>query len=108
MIEERPRHPNPIADLLPRWIVEREINQAIGRGRGVNRTADNPLDVYLLNDVVMPHFVELLPPDILDMPPDVLMLAQGDVAVGLGGSIRGHLVEQLYCGASPVSGALAG
>lgn len=81
VIEEGPRHPNPKVNELLRWIVESEINQAIGRGRGVNRTADTPLDVYLLNDVVVDHFVELLPPDILDMPPDILMLAESGIAV---------------------------
>jgi putative DNA primase/helicase len=32
--------------------------QALGRGRGVNRTADNPLEIDLLTDVVLPVTVD--------------------------------------------------
>jgi hypothetical protein len=31
------------------------VVQAIGRGRGVNRTAANPLTVFVLADVLLPH-----------------------------------------------------
>ncbi len=42
-----------------RWsICEGELIQALGRGRGVNRTADNPLEVDLLTDVVLPVTVD--------------------------------------------------
>ncbi len=41
-------------------ITEAEVIQAIGRGRGVNRTADNPLDVFLFADVVAPLPVDRL------------------------------------------------
>jgi putative DNA primase/helicase len=40
--------------LLQRTLIG-EIMQAIGRGRGIRRTADNPLEIIILNDVVMPE-----------------------------------------------------
>ncbi len=47
-------HPDPIAEAI-RWnICEGELIQAMGRGRGVNRTADNPLQIDLLTDIVLP------------------------------------------------------
>jgi len=47
-------HPDPIAEAI-RWnICEGELIQAMGRGRGVNRTADNPLQIELLTDIVLP------------------------------------------------------
>lgn len=47
-------HPDPIAEAI-RWnICEAELVQALGRGRGVNRTADSPLQVDLLTDIVLP------------------------------------------------------
>lgn len=47
-------HPDPIAEAI-RWsICEAELIQALGRGRGVNRTAGNPLQIDLLTDIVLP------------------------------------------------------
>lgn len=47
-------HPDPIAEAI-RWsICEAELIQALGRGRGVNRSADNPLQIDLLTDIVLP------------------------------------------------------
>jgi putative DNA primase/helicase len=51
---EADRHPEPLAEAV-RWSVcEGELVQIIGRGRGVNRTAGNPLDVLVLTDVPLP------------------------------------------------------
>lgn len=48
------QHPDPTAEAV-RWaICEGELVQAIGRGRGVNRTAETPLEIDLLTDVVLP------------------------------------------------------
>ncbi len=41
-------------------VTDAEVVQAIGRGRGVNRAADNPLTVFVLADVVLPMPVERL------------------------------------------------
>lgn len=48
------RHENPQAELLRAAICDDELIQAIGRGRGVNRTANNPLQVHVLADVALP------------------------------------------------------
>ena len=55
-------HSDPIAEAV-RWsICEGELIQAIGRGRGVNRTADMVLEIDLLTDVVLPVTVNALVP----------------------------------------------
>jgi putative DNA primase/helicase len=48
------QHPDPPAEAA-RWaICKGELVQAIGRGRGVNRTAEMPLEIDLLTDVLLP------------------------------------------------------
>ncbi len=47
-------HEDPKAELLRAAICDDEVIQAIGRGRGVNRTGDNPLEVQVLADVALP------------------------------------------------------
>jgi len=47
-------HVEPDAELLRAAICDDEVIQAIGRGRGVNRSADNPLEVQVLADVALP------------------------------------------------------
>lgn len=47
-------HEDPKAELLRAAVCDDEIIQAIGRGRGVNRTKDNPLEVLVLADVALP------------------------------------------------------
>jgi putative DNA primase/helicase len=55
-------HVDPIAEAV-RWsICEGELIQAMGRGRGVNRTADTVLEIDLLTDVVLPVMVDALVP----------------------------------------------
>lgn len=57
-------HPDPIAEAI-RWnICEGELIQAMGRGRGVNRTADNPLQIDLLTDIVLPITAD----EVIDWP----------------------------------------
>jgi Bifunctional DNA primase/polymerase, N-terminal len=48
------QHEDAQADVLRAAICDDEVIQAIGRGRGVNRTADNPLEVQVLADVALP------------------------------------------------------
>ena len=48
------RHTDAPAETLRAAICDDEVMQALGRGRGVNRTADNPLEVHLLADVALP------------------------------------------------------
>jgi putative DNA primase/helicase len=47
-------HPDEFCEAI-RWsICEAELMQVVGRGRGVNRTAETPLQVDILADVVLP------------------------------------------------------
>jgi hypothetical protein len=48
------RHADDRAELLRAAICDDEVIQAIGRGRGVNRSADDPLEVQVLADVALP------------------------------------------------------
>ncbi len=48
------QHEDAQAEILRAAICDDEVIQAIGRGRGVNRTADNPLEVQVLADVALP------------------------------------------------------
>ena len=49
---------DPLASEILFQIREAELIQMIGRGRGVNRTADNPLNVLLLTNVALPVTVD--------------------------------------------------
>ncbi|MCU4654492.1 bifunctional DNA primase/polymerase [Roseibacterium sp. SDUM158016] len=54
------RHRDETAEDLRAAICDDELIQAIGRGRGVNRTADNPLEVHVLADVALPLVYDVL------------------------------------------------
>lgn len=47
-------HTDDRAEVLRAAICDDEMIQAIGRGRGVNRTAENPLELHVLADVALP------------------------------------------------------
>jgi putative DNA primase/helicase len=53
-------HADPIAEAVRWCICEGELIQAMGRGRGVNRSAATPLEIDLLTDVVLPVSVDAL------------------------------------------------
>lgn len=54
MAAEADAHPDPVCEAI-RWeICEGELVQIIGRGRGVNRKADRPLDVLVMTDCPLP------------------------------------------------------
>jgi Primase C terminal 2 (PriCT-2)/Bifunctional DNA primase/polymerase, N-terminal len=52
------QHPDPLAEDVRQQICEAELVQTIGRGRGVNRTAENPLTINIVADVVLPVTVD--------------------------------------------------
>jgi putative DNA primase/helicase len=53
-----PQHPDERAEVV-RWaICEAGIVQAIGRGRGVNRSAEDPLQIDILTNVALPIEVD--------------------------------------------------
>ena len=55
-------HPDPVADACRWQICEGELMQAIGRARGVNRTAADPLDIDIVANVVLPLTVDAAEP----------------------------------------------
>jgi putative DNA primase/helicase len=77
-------HPDPVAEAV-RWLInEAELRQAEGRGRGLNRTADCPLDLDLLVDT------PLLPVDVVERwdPPSMLIKTAADDGVVLSSPIE--------------------
>lgn len=76
------RHPDDMAERVRASICEAQTLQAIGRGRGVNRTAETPLAVWVLSDVALPLPVdEFLSDDVVMKPsPEAMMLGAGGVA----------------------------
>jgi len=48
------RHEDDPAETLRAAICDDELIQVVGRGRGVKRTAENPLEVHVLADVALP------------------------------------------------------
>lgn len=52
------RHPDPLAEAIRWQVAEGELLQALGRGRGVNRGAGNPLAVDVLTAVPLPVAVD--------------------------------------------------
>ena len=65
---ERDHHPDSIAEAFRRRITVLELQQIIGRGRGLWRTADNPLHVLVLTDVPLDMPVEELTTDAAERP----------------------------------------
>jgi len=58
---ETDQHPDPLAERIRAAVCEDELVQIIGRGRGVNRTAVNPLEVIVLGNVPIGETDELQP-----------------------------------------------
>ena len=78
---EADRHPDPIAEAIRWQICEGELVQIIGRGRGVNRAEDNPLDVLVLTDSPLPIPVAatIQAADLAPSPADLMLAAGGIV-----------------------------
>ena len=72
---------DPIAEALRWQTCEAEVAQIIGRARGVNRTAGDPVDVLVLSDLALP--LPVVPVALADLAPSAadLMLAAGGVAL---------------------------
>ncbi len=51
---EADRHPDALAETIRWQIAEGELVQIIGRARGVNRTAADPVDVLVMTDAPLP------------------------------------------------------
>lgn len=79
---EADRHTDPIAESARWQIAEGELLQIIGRARGVNRTADNPVDVLVLTDVPLPiPLAGTLEAADLEVTPFDHMLAAGGLVI---------------------------
>jgi hypothetical protein len=79
---EADRHPDAVAEAIRWQICEGEIVQIVGRGRGVNRTAADPLEVLVLTDRPLPLPVaDTVAWEELEPVPADLMLAEGGVAL---------------------------
>ena len=78
-----------LTDAMAWQICEAELLQNIGRARGVRRTKENPVDVYLLNDIELPvrDDVQITWKDFQPTPLD-LMAARG-VILDVSTSTRG-------------------
>jgi putative DNA primase/helicase len=78
---ERDFHPDPIAESIRWQACEGQIVQIIGRARGINRTAADPVNVIVMTDVILPMPVaRLLTATDLDPTSTERMLAAGGVA----------------------------
>ena len=79
-LAEADRHPDPLCEAIRWQICEGELLQIIGRGRGVNRTAPNPLEVLVMTDVPLALPVAAtVPSAALDPTLADRMLAEGGV-----------------------------
>jgi putative DNA primase/helicase len=75
------RHPDSLANAVMRSTCQGEILQAAGRVRGINRTAQNPVDLWILTDVDLPLPIdEILLVDDLEPTATELMLETGGIA----------------------------
>jgi hypothetical protein len=85
-VENCDEHPDPVGEAVRWQICEAELMQALGRGRGVNRTAETPLDVDILADVVLPVTVNEViswqePSEAVEMAIEgIALTAPGDMA----------------------------
>lgn len=75
-------HPDEIAEKIRKRIAAGELVQAIGRARGIRRGPNNPVEVLVMTDVVLPMPIdELLPDEAFGKPTQAdRMLAEGGIA----------------------------
>jgi putative DNA primase/helicase len=74
-------YPDPIGEALRWQACEAEVVQIIGRARGVNRTASNPVEVLVLTDLPLPLPVEPIQMSALELSLADRMLAAGGVVL---------------------------
>ena len=92
---ERDCHPDSIAEAFRRRITVLELQQIIGRGRGLWRTADNPLHVLVLTDVPLDMPVEELTTDAAERPSfEDRQIAVGAIAFECAAHRRSNLLTR--------------
>lgn len=81
-------HPHPVAERIRYRVCEGEIYQSLHRARPVNRTADKPVTIYLLNDLAIDIPIDgFIEADRIRYPsPRDQMLAEGGVAFATAAS----------------------
>jgi hypothetical protein len=62
LMERCDQHPDPVGEHVRYQICEGEMLQALGRARAINRTAENPLEIGIVADVVLPITVNKVIP----------------------------------------------
>lgn len=89
------RHPDTFVEAVRFAVCEGELLQAVGRGRGVRRTAEVPLDVLLLTNVPIPIPIDQLAAwsDLCANGPFDVLMARGVVPLDYAG-IATALPEQ--------------
>lgn len=105
-------HPDQPVNIVRRSTCEAELTQAIGRGRGVNRTAENPLQVDIIGTVPLPIEVdEFLSWSKAEPHPNQVLLSRGDIIVGSTSqkgywNVVHYLAPDLYSSADAARKAL--
>lgn len=81
------RHPDPVVEAVRFAVCEGELLQAVGRGRGVRRTAETPLKVLILTNVPLPIPIDQLTAwnDLSDTGPFDVLVARGVVPLDYTG-----------------------
>ena len=73
-------HPDPVAEATRWQVAEAGVLQAVGRARAVNRTAANPVEIVIMNDLAMPLTVdEVVPWESLPAGREADMIVDGVV-----------------------------
>ncbi|NOG74230.1 hypothetical protein [Roseicella sp. DB1501] len=105
---EAEHHPDPTAEAIRQHICEGELLQIIGRARGVNRTAANPVDVLVLTDRPLSIPVnEVVSWESLEPSPWDVMMSMGGVALkGAADAYRAYPVETLWTSPAAAKKAL--
>ena len=83
------RHPDPFVEAVRFAVCEGEVLQAVGRGRGVQRTVETALEVLILTNVPLPIAVDQLTAwrDLCETGPLDLLLARGVVPLDYAGMV---------------------
>ena len=96
---------DPSLESIRRAITDAEVIQAVGRARGVNRTANNPARIFVLNDVVLPFSVDTLT-SWREITPDFVEKMLGRGAALLSPSDACRVYPDLFCSAEAAKKAL--
>ncbi len=75
------RHDDELTETLRAAICDDELIQVVGRGRGVNRSAGDPLEVHVLCDVILPLICNRLTAWELERPDVLQQMLLAGVAV---------------------------